>query len=467
MSIPYYTSLPGSNQLDYGNSWSEPAQSSLKSQQNLGLHYQHHDKDSAVYMQTPVTHASDRFSPTSPLFGNQMLATPTTALDNSDRLSSPELLMRQQFAASSQVMNFPDPAYAASLTASVPNVSSENSLLVVNITPQSQFQITSETVFPQAPQLSTGNSSNGLENKLIHELFPQNMHCIPEPTDFDPQPKASQASSKVGQAHGLGLYAEDADYFAPNLLSLYSTSHPLNQQQLNHYENQMGPSELQDTNANAPPIYRQMRSDPQVLRLVDTQNSDDINDILGAAPFTSVEDSDSFKNMKYDQYVHDFNMNLEMNGLQPQFFQNTDYTEAASDATVSPSPSQKSDHSPGSLGLGDLSRSRRTFNSFNVNFTDIEGSAGPAFSFADCSSEFHVMDYNYSFQDETAAVQKRVSITSLPKKKSTTKLAKQAAKPPLRKAKTSPNLGRPLLRKSLRVLKNMESGLLSFQIPPK
>lgn len=458
--MPYYHSLTGSNRLEYENSWSEPSQSSFKSQQDLTLNFSNHDKDPAMFMRTPVTHNSDKFSPTSPLYANQMLATPTTAFDNSEQLHSPELLMHQQFAGSSQALGFSNPNFLSTLTANLLNASSEMNLPHKNFSAHSQFHLRNQPNLTQNTQISSAS----LENKIVHDLFPQNMHCIPAPTDYEPQTKPVDQTASTTN-NGLGLYADYDNFIVPELLSLYSNNHTLSQLQLSQYEHQMGKTVLQETPVNGSSMYQPVRPDLN-QKHAGPHNSVDINELLGTTSFDSLE-NDSFKNVRLDQYVHDFTMGLDMNESHSQFYQNLDHVEATSDATVSPSPSQKSGHSPGSLGLGDLPKLKRNFNSFNVNFAEFEGSSGPSFSFADCSNEFHVKDYNYSFQDETAAVQKRASVTSLPKKKSISKLPKAAAKPPLRKAKTSPNLSRLLLKKSLRVLKSMESGLLSFQIPPK
>lgn len=88
-------------------------------------------------------------------------------------------------------------------------------------------------------------------------------------------------------------------------------------------------------------------------------------------------------------------------------------------------------------------------------------SATLKFSLKDCSSEFHMFDNKFAFQDETALFSGSKSAIS--KKKSSSKLGRAA--PTLHKAKTSANLC--LKSSSQRVLKNMESGLLSFQIKLK
>lgn len=95
----------------------------------------------------------------------------------------------------------------------------------------------------------------------------------------------------------------------------------------------------------------------------------------------------------------------------------------------------------------------------------------PNFSFEDCSNEFHITDGNYAFQDETATVSMQcdpgMNVTNL-KKKLTPKLSKMLPKPVLRKAKSTFNLCLQVsYRSNPKVLRNMESGLLSFQLQLK
>lgn len=91
-----------------------------------------------------------------------------------------------------------------------------------------------------------------------------------------------------------------------------------------------------------------------------------------------------------------------------------------------------------------------------VTLRDI--SAGPRFSFEDCASEFPVSDV-YSFRDESLLFMPE---STMSKKKLSSKLSKALLKPLLRRSKTTTNLC--LL---VAVLKNMESGISSFQIDLK
>lgn len=93
----------------------------------------------------------------------------------------------------------------------------------------------------------------------------------------------------------------------------------------------------------------------------------------------------------------------------------------------------------------------------------------PNFTFEDCASEFHVLEGNYSFEDETAKVSKQCDLgigTPISKKKSASKLNKPPSM--LRKSKTTSNLCMQYsCRSKPKVLKNMESGLFSFQLQVK
>lgn len=93
--------------------------------------------------------------------------------------------------------------------------------------------------------------------------------------------------------------------------------------------------------------------------------------------------------------------------------------------------------------------------------------AGPTFSLEECLSEFHIGEGNYAFQDETARFSTQLGPilhSPISKRKSSSKLPKTLAKPELRKVKTATNLCLQNMASSAKVLKNMESGLMSFQL---
>lgn len=92
----------------------------------------------------------------------------------------------------------------------------------------------------------------------------------------------------------------------------------------------------------------------------------------------------------------------------------------------------------------------------------------PAFSLEECLNEFHIAEGNYAFEDETARLSMKLGPglhSSITKRKSSSKLPKALTKPLLRKAKTTTNLClHNAFRNSPKVLKNMESGLVSFKL---
>lgn len=89
--------------------------------------------------------------------------------------------------------------------------------------------------------------------------------------------------------------------------------------------------------------------------------------------------------------------------------------------------------------------------------------AGPAFSLEECSSEFRITEGNYSFQDETARLNMQLGPVIV-KKKLVQKLPKSLARPTLKRSKTTLNLCLDAACRTPKVLKNMESGLVSFQL---
>lgn len=95
--------------------------------------------------------------------------------------------------------------------------------------------------------------------------------------------------------------------------------------------------------------------------------------------------------------------------------------------------------------------------------------AGPAFSFEECSNEFHIAEGNYSFQDETARLSKQLGLGVSNKKNNTkTEGSDNLSRPTLKKSKTTSNICLPRSScRSPKVLKNMELGLVSFQVKLK
>lgn len=96
-----------------------------------------------------------------------------------------------------------------------------------------------------------------------------------------------------------------------------------------------------------------------------------------------------------------------------------------------------------------------------------QNAAGPAFSLEECSNEFHVTEGNYSFQDETDRLSMQLG-PGLAPKKNASRTANGQSRPVLKKSKTTSNLCLPRSGcRSPKVLKNMELGLVSFQVKLK
>lgn len=189
-----------------------------------------------------------------------------------------------------------------------------------------------------------------------------------------------------------------------------------------------------------------------------------IEDLLKTEPFLDSNRDHGWTFTPIDGYDDELTNFLEMED-GPSFKGKTTKTKINMTVNTLPSYSlengKKPTRSPSSTILGDSPKSRRAVNSLN---DEVETKDTPIFSLEECSNEFYVHDGDFAFQDETEEVLRRMSIPNLQKKKSTSKLGKSSAKPPLRKSKTTPNLGRLLPKNASRILKNMESGLLSFQI---
>lgn len=102
-------------------------------------------------------------------------------------------------------------------------------------------------------------------------------------------------------------------------------------------------------------------------------------------------------------------------------------------------------------------------------------SSEPSFSFEDCSNEFHVGEGNYSFQDETARLSMQLGPALHMKKRTPFKNQKTPTKSVLKKSRTFSNLclaqnspnSSHTLPPAPKTLKNMESGLVSFQLDLK
>ncbi|KAK8441645.1 hypothetical protein ACI3LY_000044 [Candidozyma auris] len=111
----------------------------------------------------------------------------------------------------------------------------------------------------------------------------------------------------------------------------------------------------------------------------------------------------------------------------------------------------------------------RKCKSFSHRYSS-HNTAGPTFSFEECSNEFHVTEGNYAFQDETARLSMQLGPGLAPKKNSKSAAANENHhfRPVLKKSKTTSNLCSPRSGcRSPKLLKNMEQGLVSFQVKLK
>lgn len=193
----------------------------------------------------------------------------------------------------------------------------------------------------------------------------------------------------------------------------------------------------------------------------DSQNLT-IEDLLKEDPFSSfTADDPGIMKFEDDELLSSF-LEFEEQGEVPK-------KHRASKS--SPPPSKISKHKPPAFTTLQLQQSTPKLLRKSKSFTSVimknQPPAGPAFSLEECSNEFHVTEGNYSFQDETARLSMQLGpALQTPKKKLSQKFPKTIARPTLRKSKTTSNLC--LLQISYRsapkVLKNMESGLVSFQL---
>lgn len=227
-----------------------------------------------------------------------------------------------------------------------------------------------------------------------------------------PVPHIEQLVYRAHQTLGLAINFDDADLEDPNTLDVIGESGPL-----------------------AHPALEHMFAD-------DTFMTADLTQPLG----TSVDEDVN------DDEISMF-LNLDCSPLSPP------QTPASKgDASLRKSPVRQKLKS---TKVGAQSKALRKAKSFTTtrpaaNLRDI--SAGPRFSFEDCASEFPVSDV-FSFRDESLLFMPE---STMSKKKLTSKLPKALLKPQLRRSKTTTNLC--LLAA---VLKNMESGISSFQIDLK
>lgn len=216
-----------------------------------------------------------------------------------------------------------------------------------------------------------------------------------------------------------------------------------------------GPGALPDSDLSPPVMYEASFG---IQRLPGNDLLDmTIEELLHSDPFSEFNSSvpTSVVKLEDDDALTDF---LEFEDINPP---------AAPQQLVHTPPPQG--RAPASGAFGTLKfqspRQLKKAKSFSTTSYRNNTTADQAFSFEECSSEFSITDKNYSFQDETARLSMQLGNASVTKKKSNGKTPKVLHKPTLRKAKTTTNLcAQGAVRTSQRVLKSMESGLVSFQV---
>lgn len=445
MSIPYYQSVhphPGSRvSPEYDLTWSEtPMQAHSKigtNHPNEQLNYNSSLGISSSYLQTPANHSSAVFSPASPLYAsaNHMLATPSTTFDAMDQFPTPELLMRPDFTKAGlprcEGLTVSDDTHVGPMLGA----------------------LSQQTLF-----------NNNLETRFYSQNYVQHNNALHGPFSEELDPSQSQHHTPRVNAGSNEIYQVSQSNFIPILPSSRRTRSAENTDQ--NLEHRMV---IESMNDRSPSLIRDS-SFAQNTGLSSVVTKQDIfNDFIADEPFINLNEDESWHFVRADGNDEDISQLLEMEESRPhnEIIRLEYKMTVDTNITSYSSPVKKSSRSPASTILGESPRTRRSHNSLNFNYSDNENSAGPMFSLEDCSNEFRVTEGNFAFQDETAEVLKRLSITSLQKKRSISKMSKATVKPPLRKAKTAPNLSRQVSKNSMKMLKNMESGLLSFQLPQK
>ncbi|SGZ46308.1 CIC11C00000001690 [Sungouiella intermedia] len=196
-----------------------------------------------------------------------------------------------------------------------------------------------------------------------------------------------------------------------------------------------------------------------------------IEDLLNEDPFSEItnttdpieEDTKGDREEDISRYL-DFN-DIQSSPVVPEA-QPTE-TVVKSRSSRSPSVKAKGKFSQAKMLMSSTNKQIRKLKSFSNGLN--QGTlAGPAFSLEECLNEFHIAEGNYAFQDETARLNMQLGPalpSTLSKRKSSSKLPKALTRPVLRKLKTTTNLClQTAFRSSPKVLKNMESGLMSFQL---
>lgn len=433
---------PDSQPLDSDLPWADPTPQDVSKSAscNINTHTLEVQDLNPGHVLTPTTRSSNTgtFSPVNgSCTTNHMLATPTTAYDHLDRYTLPE---RQEHGDCSRTCNL---AYDKD--------QSYHSLSQILLDPIAETLIYSNTANTET--LSASSSIDAANVSILEDFYTQEHNELHRST----KRKITRiANSSVPLTPRTGKFQPASSYFTPVLPSSDSFETP----QFIH-TTQIGDS-IHDMSA----MYSAKQKRRLNLTISVAFDDATLELLLENDPFSYSYHSDSWKFVNVDGYDDELSQLLEMEDSKGNNKTSSSPKKTHDPATVSSNFSSNiTSHSPGSTILGESPKLRRMYNSLDAGLE--EQDSNPAFSLEDCSSEFHVSDGNYYFQDETAEVLKRHSVTSLLKKKSLGKMSKGVFKPSLRKSKTLPNLGRPLSKGALRTLKNMELGLLSFQLPTK
>lgn len=447
MSIPYHQSVhqhPGSRMSpEYELMWSEtPMQPHSKATPHPPTEYQGYNQSSEFdfsYLQTPANQSSSAFSPVSPLYAsvNHMLATPSTTFDAMEQFPTPELFMRPDFA---KVRN---PSVCEGLNA---------------------YDGAHNMPFPE------GHSQNNLLSGTYETQFYG--HNYAQHNTSSPAPFSGHGEAIESQPHVPVVNAGSNRNYHKNPANLTPSVHLYSRRTVSAENTRQIPLDrvVVDSIDDGSPLLMGTSSLVQ-----NTNFSSEISgqtmfdDLIADDPFININEDESWRFVRADGNDEEISQLLELEESRPRNEKVRQELKMMVDTNITSfsSPAKKSSRSPASTILGESPKSRRSQNSLNYNYSDNGNSAGPMFSLEDCSNEFRVSEGNFAFQDETAEVLKRLSITSLQKRRSISKTTKASTKPPLRKTKTAPNLGRQLSKNSIKMLKNMESGLLSFQLPQK
>lgn len=441
MSIPYYQSVhhhPSSRvSPEYDLTWSETA---MQAHSKIGWHqssehpnYNQFSEINSAHLQTPANHSSNVFSPVSPLYAsaNHMLATPSTTFDAMDHFPTPELLMGPDFAKARN-LSYCD---VLSIYEDIPESHSHNHLL-----------------------------SNTYETSVYTQNYVQHNTALDVPFTEELDSSGSQQHTPRINAGSNRAYHDSVSNFTPifpssrRMVSAENTRQDPDHRMVFDSMNEESPLLIGDTLLAQNTSFSIGVPEPAIF-----------NDFIADSSFINLNEDKSWNFVRADGHDDDISQLLEMEESRSnnEIIRRECQMTVNTNMTSHSSPAKKASRSPASTNLGESPRTRRSHNSSNYNYPDNENSAGPMFSLEDCSNEFRVSEGNFAFQDETAEVLKRHSISSLQKKRSISKMSKASTKPLLRKAKTAPNLGRQLSKNSINMLKNMESGLLSFQIPQK